>query len=141
MFNLVFPSAAKLNGQTSGLAFFYEPGRKAADYIKNKMKAQIEQYNKKKNANNSTPNLSTNISHHSTHTAKHEAKNPNNTHHLVLANSTTQMSSLAVVDCYILRQMGTQLNHVHVLSHLVGRGLLPQQCRLRHCPSPRPRYC
>ena len=90
------------------------------------MKAQIEQYNKKKNANNSTPNLSTNISHHSTHTAKHEAKNPNNTHHLVLANSTTQMSSLAVVDCYILHQMGTQLNHVHVLSHLVGRGLLPQ---------------
>jgi len=52
------------------------------------MKAQIEQYNKKKNANNPTPNLSTNISHHSTHTAKHEAKNPDNTHHLALANST-----------------------------------------------------
>ena len=76
--------------------------------------------------------------HHSTHTTKHEAKNPDNSHHLVLANSTTRMSSLAVVDCYILRQMGTQLNQVLVLSHLVGHRLLPQECRLRHCPTPRP---
>ena len=34
----------------TGIVFFLnELGRRAADYIKNKMKAQIEQYNKKKN--------------------------------------------------------------------------------------------
>jgi len=60
------------------------------------MKAQIEQYNKKKRKTQQ-PNTKP-LNKHITllkHTAKHETKNPDNTHHLVLANSTTQMSSLA----------------------------------------------
>ena len=66
-----------------------------------KMKIQIEQYNKKKNA--TTQHQASQQTYHTSHEAnkstqihpKHETKNPDNAHHLVLTNSITQMSSLA----------------------------------------------
>ena len=82
------------NTSTDGQTFF-ETNWTGGDYIKKKTKVQIEQYNKKEK-NTQTQHQASQQTYHTTQMhPKHEDKNPDNAHHLVLTNSTTQTSAAA----------------------------------------------